>query len=212
MKRNDGYKRVVVTGYGAVTPLGATADESWQAIMRYRLGYRYVDNSARNIKTYFLGLVDNEPSLSGVPAVVRRRLPRFARLTLGAARQAMAMAFGGEPPQEFYSPLDCGAIMGTGWGGLDESYHAQSEFATRGLASPFTCFYSMPSVTTAACSQFWGLNGYQNTVVAACATGTIAIGEAYEVIRSGRAQMMLAGAGESLTSHCAIWNIDVLGR
>ncbi|MBE4854624.1 beta-ketoacyl-[acyl-carrier-protein] synthase family protein [Enterobacter pasteurii] len=211
MKRNDGYKRVVVTGYGAVTPLGATADESWQAIMRYRLGYRYVDNSARNIKTYFLGLVDNEPSLSGVPAVVRRRLPRFARLTLGAARQAMAMAFGGEPPQEFYSPLDCGAIMGTGWGGLDESYHAQSEFATRGLASPFTCFYSMPSVTTAACSQFWGLNGYQNTVVAACATGTIAIGEAYEVIRSGRAQMMLAGAGESLTSHCAIWNIDVLG-
>ncbi|MFV7531116.1 beta-ketoacyl-[acyl-carrier-protein] synthase family protein [Enterobacter mori] len=211
MKLKHGDKRVVVTGYGAVTPLGVTADESWQAIVNYQLGYRYVDYTAQNIKTHFLGLVDNEPSLVGVPAAVRRRLPRFARLTFGAARQAMAMAFGDQPPQEFYSPLDCGAIMGTGWGGLDESYDAQRDFSATGFASPFNCFYSMTSVTTAACSQFWGLNGFQNTVVAACATGTIAIGEAYEVIRTGRAQMMLAGAGESLTSPCAIWNIDVLG-
>lgn len=211
MKLNNEFKRVVITGYGAVTPLGATADESWQAMMDNRLGYRYVDKTALNIKTHFLGLVDNEPSLAGIPAVIRRRLPRFARLTVGAARQAMTMAFGVRPPQEYYSTLDCGVIMGTGWAGLDESYDAQSEFATTGVASPFNCFYSMPSVTTAACSQYWGLNGYQNTVIAACATGTIAIGDAYEVIRSGRAKMMLAGAGESLTSHCAVWNIDVLG-
>ena len=162
MKPNNEFKRVVVTGYGAVTPLGATADESWQAMMDNRLGYRYVDKTALNINTHFLGLVDNEPSLAGVPAVIRRRLPRFARLTVGAARQAMTMAFGVRPPQEYYSTLDCGVIMGTGWGGLDESYDAQSEFATTGVASPFNCFYSMPSVTTAACSQFWGLNGYQN--------------------------------------------------
>lgn len=211
MKLNNDFKRVVVTGYGAVTPLGATAEESWQAIMDKRHGYRYVDKTALNINTHFLGLVDNEPSLMGVPAAIRRRLPRFARLTVGAARQAMGMAFGDKPPQEFYNPLDCGVIMGTGWAGLDESYEAQSEFAATGVASPFNCFYAMPSVTTAACSQFWGLNGYQNTVIAACATGTIAIGDAYEVIRSGRAHMMLAGAGESLTSHCAVWNIDVLG-
>lgn len=79
MKRNNEFKRVVVAGYGAVTPLGATADESWQAIMDNRLGYRYVDKTALNIKTHFLGLVDNEPSLAGIPAVIRRRLPRFAR-------------------------------------------------------------------------------------------------------------------------------------
>lgn len=211
MMLNNEFKRVVVTGYGAVTPLGVTAGESWQAIMDNRLGYRYVDQTAKNIKTHFLGLIDNEPSLAGVPAAIRRRLPRFARLTVSAARQAMEMAFDDKPPQEFYNPLDCGVIMGTGWAGLDESYDAQSEFAASGVASPFNCFFSMPSVTTAACSQFWGLNGYQNTVIAACATGTIAIGDAFEVIRSGRAKMMLAGAGESLTSQCAVWNIDVLG-
>ncbi|CAO98054.1 beta-ketoacyl-[acyl-carrier-protein] synthase family protein [Erwinia tasmaniensis] len=210
-KLNNELKRVVVTGYGAVTPLGATAAESWQAIMDNRLGYRYVDKKALNINTHFLGLIDDEPSQKGIPAVIRRRLPRFARLTLGAARQAMTMAFGDTPPQVFYHSLNCGAIMGTGWAGLDESYGAQAEFAATGVTSPFNCFFAMPSVTTAACSQFWGLNGYQNTVIAACATGTMVIGDAYEVIRSGRAQMMLAGAGESLTSHCAVWNIDVLG-
>ncbi|KAE9859906.1 beta-ketoacyl-[acyl-carrier-protein] synthase family protein, partial [Escherichia coli] len=63
MKLKHGDKRVVVTGYGAVTPLGVTADESWQAIVNYQLGYRYVDYTAQNIKTHFLGLVDNEPSL-----------------------------------------------------------------------------------------------------------------------------------------------------
>ncbi|MTH47125.1 beta-ketoacyl-[acyl-carrier-protein] synthase family protein [Intestinirhabdus alba] len=211
MKQTHDIKRVVVTGYGAVTPLGATADESWQAIMEKRLGYRYVDSGMHTIKTRFLGLVNIEPNLREVPAAIRRRLPRFARLTLGAARQAMTMAFGEQTPQTFYHSLECGVIMGTGWAGLDESYESGEAFRQNGVASPFSCFFTMPSVTTAACSQLWGLNGYQNTVVAACATGTIAIGEAFDAIRSGKAQMMLAGAGESLTSRCAIWNIDVLG-
>lgn len=211
MTLNNQGKRVVVTGYGAVTPLGATAAASWQSIMEYRRGYRYVDKTELGIHTRFLGLIDEEPSLKGVPAAIRRKLPRFARLTVGAARQAMAMAFGEALPRAFYSALDCGVIMGTGWAGLDESYSAQEEFATTGVTSPFNCFFAMPSVTTAACSQFWGLSGYQNTVIAACATGTMVIGDACEVIRSGRAKMMLAGAGESLTSHCAVWNIDVLG-
>ncbi|WP_075181478.1 beta-ketoacyl synthase [Pantoea sp. 1.19] len=204
-------KRVVVTGYGAVTPLGASAAESWQSIMDSRLGYRYVDNAARQIQTRFMGLLPEEPSLKGMPAVIRRRLPRFARLTVGAARQAMRMAFGDALPGEIYDPLACGVIMGTGWGGLDESYDAQAEFAASGVTSPFNCFFAMPSVTSAACSQFWGLQGYQNTVIAACATGTMVVGDAFTAIRSGRASMMLAGAGESLTSHCAVWNIDVLG-
>ncbi|HBC5075000.1 TPA: beta-ketoacyl-[acyl-carrier-protein] synthase family protein [Klebsiella oxytoca] len=203
--------RVVITGYGAVTPLGDSAAESWQAIMDYRRGYRYVDLSANGIHTHFIGQVEKEPSLKGVPAAIRRRLPRHARLALAAAREAVAMAFAGEPPTDAYDPLRCGAIIGSGWAGLDESYLAVPEFEKTGVSSPFSCFFSMPNVTTAACSQLWNLRGYQNTPVAACATGTIAIGEAYDAIRFGRASMMLAGAGESLNSVCAIWNIDVLG-
>lgn len=211
MNQKTQLKRVVVTGYGAVTPLGGTAQACWQAIMDKQLGYRYVDKTDKNIHSHFLGLIDDEPNLKGVPAAIRRRLPRHTRLTLGAAREAMEMAFSGRSASEFYDPLMCGAIMGTGWAGLDESYMSVSEFDATGMTSPFNCFYAMPNVTTAACSQFWNLRGYQNTTIAACATGTIAIGDAFEVIRNGRASMMLAGAGESLRTDCAVWNIDVLG-
>ncbi|HEC8327559.1 TPA: beta-ketoacyl-[acyl-carrier-protein] synthase family protein [Providencia rettgeri] len=211
MNQKTQLKRVVVTGYGAVTPLGGTAQACWQAIMDKQLGYRYVDKTDKNIHSHFLGLIDNEPNLKGVPAAIRRRLPRHTRLALGAAREAMEMAFSGNSPSEFYDPLMCGVIMGTGWAGLDESYMSVSEFDATGMTSPFNCFYAMPNVTTAACSQFWNLRGYQNTTIAACATGTIAIGDAFEVIRNGRASMMLAGAGESLRTDCAVWNIDVLG-
>ncbi|AXH63870.1 beta-ketoacyl-[acyl-carrier-protein] synthase family protein [Providencia huaxiensis] len=211
MNQKSHFKRVVVTGYGAVTPLGDTASACWQAIMDKKLGYRYVDKTAQNIHSHFLGLIDNEPSLKGVPAAIRRRLPRHTRLALGAAREAMNMAFADTPLTDLYDPLMCGVIMGSGWAGLDENYMSVSEFEATGMTSPFNCFYAMPSVTTAACSQFWNLRGYQNTTIAACATGTIAIGDAFDAIRHGRADMMLAGAGESLRTDCAVWNIDVLG-
>ncbi|MBS0931824.1 beta-ketoacyl-[acyl-carrier-protein] synthase family protein, partial [Klebsiella michiganensis] len=82
MSHSKSPYRVVITGYGAVTPLGDSAAESWQAIMDYRRGYRYVDLSANGIHTHFIGQVANEPSLKGVPAAIRRRLPRHARLAL----------------------------------------------------------------------------------------------------------------------------------
>lgn len=203
-------RRVVVTGYGAVTPLGMNAEQSWAAIMDYQLGYRYYDKSNVGIQSRFLGLIDEEPSLQGVPAAIRRRLPRFARLVLGAAREAMDMAFQGDSPAAYYDLLECGTIMGSGWGGQDETHMNYEGYLRTGLGSPFGCFLSMPNAATAACSLYWGLRGYQNSPIAACATGTIAIGDAFEVIRSGRANMMLAGAGESLRTDAAVWNIDIL--
>ncbi|VTR31694.1 3-oxoacyl-(acyl carrier protein) synthase II [Serratia fonticola] len=85
MNKDALSRRVVVTGFGAVTPLGMNAEQSWAAIMDYQLGYRYFDRSAVGIQSRFFGVIDDEPSLKGVPAAIRRRLPRFARLALGAA-------------------------------------------------------------------------------------------------------------------------------
>ncbi|AJJ62243.1 beta-ketoacyl-[acyl-carrier-protein] synthase family protein [Yersinia aldovae] len=204
-------RRVVVTGYGSVTPLGMDAEQSWAAIMDYQLGYRYYDKSAQGITSRFFGLLDAEPNLKSVPAAIRRRLPRYARLALAAAREAMGMAFGEQSLDDYYDLLDCGTIIGSGWAGQDETHDNYDDFLQTGLGTPFGCFLSMPNAGTAACSLYWGLRGYQNSPIAACATGTIAIGDAFEVIRSGRASMMLAGAGESLRSDAAIWNIDILG-
>ncbi|WP_253380175.1 beta-ketoacyl-[acyl-carrier-protein] synthase family protein [unidentified bacterial endosymbiont] len=203
-------RRVVVTGYGAVTPLGMSAAQSWQSIMDYRLGYQKHNLSAAGIHSCFYGELENEPEIRFVPASIRRRLPRFARLSMAAAKEAIEQAFGDGHPQDYYPDTACGAIIGTGWAGQDESIANHDQYRDTGLGSTFGCIFSMPNVATAACSQFWGLRGYQNTPVAACATGTIAIGDAFEAIRSGRASMMLAGGGESLRSNTSIWNIDIL--
>ncbi|MFC0226281.1 beta-ketoacyl-[acyl-carrier-protein] synthase family protein [Serratia aquatilis] len=210
MNRDPLPRRVVVTGYGAITPMGMNAERSWEAMMDYQLGYRYYDRSSDGVQSRFFGVIDEEPNLKGVPAAIRRRLPRYARLVLAAAREAMEMAFHSESPAAYYDLLDCGTIIGSGWAGQDETHNNYADYQRTGLGSPFGCFLSMPNAATAACSLYWGLRGYQNSPIAACATGTIAIGDAFEVIRSGRAAMMLAGAGESLRTDAAVWNIDVL--
>lgn len=204
------HKRVVITGYGAITPLGNSAAESWQSIMDYQTGYRYVDKTDAGINAKFYGLIDNEPTLKGVSAFIRRKLPRFARLALAAAQETVAMAFNHSQPNSIYDPLKCGVIIGTGWGGIDDAYHNYDGYKIAGVGSPFSCFHAMPSIATAACSIMWELRGYQNTPIAACATGSMAIGEAYELIKSGQMSMMLAGGSESLTSNASVWMIDVL--
>lgn len=110
-------RRVVVTGYGAVTALGTNAQQNWQAIMACRLAYRYHDKSAAGIRSRFFALMDEEPPLEGISRATLRRLPRFARLALAAATEAIDMAFSSAStgPAHFYPSLDCGAIIGSGW-------------------------------------------------------------------------------------------------
>ncbi|BEM79233.1 3-oxoacyl-ACP synthase [Serratia marcescens] len=205
-------RRVVVTGYGAVTALGGNAQQNWQAIMASRLAYRYHDKSAAGIHARFFALLESEPPLEGVAARVSRRLPRFARLALAAAAEAIEMAFSSSyrGPAHFYSSLECGAIIGSGWGGQDEIMQNNADYLQSGLGQLFGCFHAMPNIATAICGQHWLLRGYQGSPAAACATGGIAIGDAFEAIRSGRAAMMLAGASESLSGNGAIWNMDAL--
>lgn len=212
MDKERNTRRVVVTGYGAVTALGGNAQQNWQAIMANRLAYRYHDKSAAGIHARFFALLEAEPALEEVAARVSRRLPRFARLALAAASEAIDMAFssGHVRPGHFYSSLDCGVIIGSGWGGQDEIMQNNADYLQSGMGQLFGCFHAMPNIATAICGQHWQLRGYQSSPAAACATGGIAIGDAFEVIRSGRASMMLAGASESLSGNGAIWNIDAL--
>ncbi|MBH2647635.1 beta-ketoacyl-[acyl-carrier-protein] synthase family protein [Serratia ureilytica] len=212
MDRERNTRRVVVTGYGAVTALGGNAQQNWQAIMANRLAYRYHDKSAAGIHARFFALLEAEPALEGVAARVSRRLPRFARLALAAASEAVDMAFSSSfvGPAHVYSSLECGVIIGSGWGGQDEIMQNNADYLQSGMGQLFGCFHAMPNIATAICGQHWQLRGYQSSPAAACATGGIAIGDAFEVIRSGRASMMLAGASESLSGNGAIWNIDAL--
>jgi 3-oxoacyl-[acyl-carrier-protein] synthase II len=206
-------KRVVVTGYGAVSALGENVPEIWDAIMNYRVGYKAVEFPDPKINARFFSFMeDRRQRYAGFPKAVLKMLPTFAKNALVASREALTMAFGGGDDIHRYlqSPFDIGAIIGTGWGGTDAVNDNNNDYRDSGLASSFATLMSMHSIGTAAVALNWNLRGYQNTPVAACATGTIAIGDAYEVIRSGRAKVMLAGGSESLKEVFNVWSIDVI--
>lgn len=205
-------KRVVVTGYGAVCALGENVPEIWSAIEQYRVGYKRTLFDDQSIKAKFFGFVaPNRKRCEGFSKSVLKMVPEFARHALVASREAIEMAFGpGGRPTDHVSPMDIGAVIGTGWGGVDAVNHNSNDYRASGIASSFSTLMSMHSVGTAAVSLNWKLRGYQSTPVAACATGTMAIGDAYELIKSGRARVMLAGGSESLKEQFNVWSIDVM--
>ena len=209
----NGRKRVVVTGYGAVTSLGETADEVWGAILAKRLGYRVTATAEEKAQAKFFGFLEpNRRRLEGLPRSLLKAMPEYARHALVAARQAVRMAFpDGQALDTAYSPFDCGVIVGTGWGGLDTANANNNDYRQTGFATSYSTVMSMNNVATGALSMFFKLRGHQSTPVAACAAGAIAIGDAADLIRAGRARLMLAGGSESLREQLNVDCIDLIG-
>lgn len=205
-------RRVVVTGYGSLSSLGNSANEIWDAITNYNVGYKHISHEDENIVAKYFGIIDTSLPLKRIPKSIRKFTPKFAKLGLLAAQEALNMAFESDASlDDAYDPFQRGVIFGTGWGGQDDTVNCSNLYNEERMASPFANIMGMHSVGTAAISLRWNLRGYQNTPVAACATGNIAIGDAYEIIRSGRAEMMLAGGGESIRDLFNVWSVDILG-
>lgn len=159
-------RRVVVTGYGAVSSLGNSVDEIWNSIMHYRVGYQRETFSDPNIVAKYFGFIHNTPSTAKFPKSLTKCLPEFAKLGLVAADEAVAMAFGEKGNlDDFYDPFERGLIFGTGWAGQDALLSANESYRQDNWASPFSNLMAMPSVATAAISKHWNLRGYQNTPV-----------------------------------------------
>ena len=209
--RKSGPRRVAVTGYGAMCSLGNSVDEIWNSIVNYKVGYRREEFDGPNVVAKFFGFMHDKPPTKKIPKAILKFLPEYARLGMLAADEAVNMAFGSIANfEDSYDPFDRGVIFGTGWAAQDESTIETANYRDTGIAAPFSNLFVMPNVATAAISIRWNLRGYQNTAIAACATGSIAIGDAYEIIRSGRAKAMLAGGAESITRGFSVWSIDTL--
>lgn len=205
-------RRVAITGYGAISALGATADEIWQGIMAYRVGYkRYVLDDPSITARYF-GFIDDfgREQMRRFPKKTSKMLPLFAKYSLVAVDEALRMAFGEANLDDIASPFERGVFLGTGWGGLDTANTNNNDYRQTGMATSFATVMSMCNAATAGVTMNWNFRGVQNSPVAACATGTVAIGEAYEAIRSGRAKIMLAGGSESLKEQFNVWSVDVI--
>ncbi len=193
----NGRRRVVVTGMGALTPLGNSVEELWGAAVAGRSGIRrltLVDPEGYPCQVG--GEVQDFDPTEYMDRKTARRMARFSQFAVAASRQALA-----------HSGLDLdaedrervGTILGNGGGGLPNTDGAMRTIIGRGgsRVDPLYIAKMLPNMAAGNVTIQLGLLGYTNTVSTACASGTQALGDAAEVIRRGAAEVMFAGGSEA---------------
>ena len=179
-------RRVVITGIGAVTPLGVGArplHERWAA-------------GECGIVDGVGACSDFDPS-DHLSVKEVRRLDRFSQLALVAAAEAVAQA--GWDPELPYDPLRAGCVIATGIGGIHtiESQHDVMRDRGAKMISPLGIPQFMPNAAAAAVSMKYGLRGQSYGVVSACSGGAHAIGSAVRMIQYGDADAVVSGGSEA---------------
>lgn len=199
-----GRPRIVITGLGAVTPVGNTVAESWANIINGRSGIdRITQFNTDKIPCKIAGEVKGFNPADYIPHKEVRRMSRASHLAVAAARQALLDAgFGDQVPD----PERAGTCLGTGLGGYEKADDSYTVFKEKGLAkvTPFALISSLPNMPCHHVSVAAQTLGPITTVVTACASGTQALGEAAEYIRRGRADLMVAGGVEGLIHEAAL--------
>lgn len=193
---SNSARRVVVTGLGATTPVGGTATETWDAVLAGRSGARTMpfDWVAKHeLPVTFAAMVAVAPG-DVLAKVETRRLDPSSQYALIAAREAWADA--GKPEIE---PERLGVAVGSGIGGvwtLLDQWDVLREKGPRRVY-PLAVPMLMPNGPAAAVSLDLGARAGAHTPVSACASGAEAMGYAIEMIRSGRADVVVAGGTEA---------------
>jgi 3-oxoacyl-[acyl-carrier-protein] synthase II len=200
--------RVVVTGMGAITPLGLNVKDTWQALVEGRSGIgRITQFDPSPYPTQIAGEVKGFDPGEYMDAKEARRTARFSQLAVAAARMALEDA--GFTVDEGNAE-DVGVIMGTGiGGGLVESERAHLILLNRGVrrVPPLFVPSMIPNAAAHHVGCAFGVKGYTSTIIAACASGNQAIGEGARAIRDGSAQVVIAGGTESTMCELALAGI-----
>ncbi|GAB3048245.1 beta-ketoacyl-[acyl-carrier-protein] synthase family protein [Intrasporangium mesophilum] len=189
-------QRVVVTGLGATTPIGGTATETWEALLAGRSGARTMDFdwvSKYELPVTFAAMIATRPE-EVLTRVETRRLDPSSQYALIAAREAWADA--GAPEVD---PERLGAAVGSGIGGvwtLLDQWDVLKEKGPRRVY-PLAVPMLMPNGPVAAVSLDLGARAGAHTTVSACASGAESMGYAIDMIRTGRADVVVAGGTEA---------------
>jgi 3-oxoacyl-[acyl-carrier-protein] synthase II len=192
-------RRVVVTGMGAVTPLGNDVESFWSALVAGKSGVRTIESfDPERVTSKIAGEVrDFDPS-NVLDRKEIRRTDRFTQFMLVAAHEAMAAA---GLPERLEGELaeETGAIIGSGMGGTGTISEQITINATRGpdRLSPFFIPMAISNIGSGQVAISYGMKGPNFATVSACATAGHAIGESAETILRGDAEVMLTGGSEA---------------
>jgi 3-oxoacyl-[acyl-carrier-protein] synthase II len=198
-------RRVVITGLGAVTPVGNDVRTFWQALLAGRSGVApisCIDTSA--FKVHFAGEVkDFHPEKVLKNAKEVRRVDRFAQFAMVAAQEAVT-----DSGVDFakLDPFRCGVIIGSGVGGLAEFEDGHTTFMTKGPGrlSPFVIPKMIANGATGHVSMQFGLMGPNSAVATACASAANATSDAVRAIQYGLADVMLTGGSEAAITNMGL--------
>lgn len=203
-------RRVVITGMGAVTPLGTGVDKFWEGIKANKIGFSFIDNfDTERTGVKISGAVRDfdEADYYDVKGCFdkkeAKRMDRFTKFAVAAAHEAMTDA--GTDFSDV-DPYRAGVIIGSGIGGIDLTLSEHEKYLEKGPGRISVFFIPMMISNMAAgtISMKTGFRGANYDVSSACASGTHALGEAFRKIKDGYLDVCLAGGTESTNTEFTI--------
>ena len=203
-------KRVVITGIGAITPVGNTVDEYWNSLKEGKHGFGPITQfDASAYKCKLVGEVKNFVAKDYIDPKSARRMARFTQFAVKATQEAMADSGIDMTKEDAYR---VGTCIGSGVGSLQELENAYGIILTKGplRVSPFVVPMMISNIAAGNVAIQFGLKGKSIDVVTACASGTNSIGEAFRTIQYGDADVMVAGGCEAAVSPIGISTFDSL--
>lgn len=203
-------RRVVITGLGCVSPLGNSVDETWNAVRQGKSGIATITHYDVNpFKVKYAAEVKNFDPSQYMDAQAARKMGLFTQFAVAAAK----MALDDSKLTGNTALLDkAGVFLGVGIGGFEITEASLASYFKSNYqrVPPLTIPELIPNEAAANISINFGLHGAAHTVATACASGTDALGDALDNIRSGRHDILLAGGAESTITGFANISFTVL--
>ena len=191
-------RRVVITGVGAVTPLGNTAEEFWAGLLEGRSGIGPITRfDATDFPTRIAGELKGFDPLKYIDRKDDRKFDPFLKYAVACAIMAVEDA---ALKTDSVDPTRFGVLVGSGIGGLETLLGNYEVLRTKGpdRVSPFFIPMLIVNMASGVISMRLGAKGPNSSVVTACATGNHAIGDATKIIERGDADIMIAGGSEAI--------------
>lgn len=191
-------KRVVITGMGAVTPLGNNVDTFWNNILKGKSGADKITHfDPEKFKVQFAAEVKNFAPEKYLDKNEIKRSDLFTQYAIYSAAQAMEDS---NLDLENTDPFDIGVIWGTGQGGMETFENEVTEYVSGDGTPRFSPFFVpklIANMASGMISMKYGLRGINYTTVSACATANTAFMDAFNYIRWGKAKMIISGGSEA---------------
>jgi 3-oxoacyl-[acyl-carrier-protein] synthase II len=196
--------RVVITGLGAISPLGSSVAQLWEGWLQGKSGIRRITQfDASPFPCQIAGEIPDFVPENYLERKEARRIPRSAQIALASAMQAVKDA---GLPETMPDGERAGVVFGTAIGGIDLADEGIQVLRTQGLSrvNPFTLPGGIPNLSAYLIARQFQCLGPNCTIATACATGTQAVGEATEYIRRGIADVVITGGTEAVIKDFAI--------